>query len=148
GPSSLWLDATGKRLPLPCLPGFDTLATLREILRGGYDYSWFVLDQKIIEKEFALSGSEQNPDMTSGKWQRVLKSRLGKGAPPPVEAVKQNGEDFVVAHSLRDLVDGMNRLTNTSLIDYPRLHQQLLARDNQIDNRFAKDAQITAIRGA
>ena len=28
GPSSLWLDARGKRLPVPLFPGFDTLGTL------------------------------------------------------------------------------------------------------------------------
>jgi predicted oxidoreductase len=148
GPSSMWFDANGIRLPAPCLPGFDTLATLREILKSGHAYSWFVLNQKIIEKEFALSGSEQNPDMTSGKWRAVLKSRLGKGAPLPVEAFKEHGEDFITADNPRALVDGMNRLIGEPRIDYHTLHAQLLARDNQMANPFAKDAQITAIHGA
>lgn len=148
GPSSLWFDATGARLPAPCLPGFDTLATLREILKSGHDYSWFVLNQKIIEKEFALSGSEQNPDMTSGEWKEVLKSRLGKGAPAPVEAFKKHGEDFVVANDLRTLVEGMNRITDAPRLDYQDLHAQLIAYDNQMANPYAKDAQVTAIRGA
>lgn len=100
GPSSLWFDALGNRLPAPCLPGFDTLATLKHILSTGYDYSWFILTQKIIEKEFALSGSEQNPDFTSGSWGAVLKSRCGAGAPPPVEAFKDRGEDFIVRKTL------------------------------------------------
>ena len=148
GPSSMWFDANGRRLPAPCLPGYDTLATLKEILRSGHDYSWFVLDQSIIEKEFALSGSEQNPDMTSGQWKEVLKSRLGKGAPPLVEAFKEHGEDFVVANDLKTLVDGMNRLTGENRIDHGRLLAELTARDNQMDNPYAKDAQITAIHGA
>lgn len=148
GPSSMWFDANGIRLPAPCLSGFDTLATLREILKSGHSYSWFVLNQKIIEKEFALSGSEQNPDMTSGKWRAVLKSRLGKGAPLPVKAFKEHGEDFITADNPRALVDGMNRLIGEPRIDYHTLHAQLLARDNQMANPFAKDAQITAIHGA
>lgn len=148
GPSSLWFDAEGRRLPAPCLPGFDTLSTLREILATGHDYSWFVLTQKIIEKEFALSGSEQNPDMTSQQWREVLKSRLSKGAPPPVEAFKQQGEDFVVADNLDELVAGMNRLAGNDRIDRARLEAQIVARDAQIDNAYAKDAQITAIHGA
>lgn len=148
GPSSLWFDATGRRLPAPCLPGFDTMSTMREILATGYDYSWFVLTQKIIEKEFALSGSEQNPDMTSQQWKQVLKSRLSKGAPPPVEAFKQHGEDFVVADNMDDLVAGMNRLTGSDLIDRKALEAQVVARDLQIDNPYSKDAQITAINGA
>ena len=110
GPSSMWFDAKGERLEAPCLPGFDTLGTLRRILSTGHEHSWFVLTQAIIKKEFALSGSEQNPDMTSKSWLAVLKSRRGAGAPPPVEAFKQKGEDFIVRDNLRDLVAGMNEL--------------------------------------
>ena len=147
GPSPMWFDAAGDRLPAPCLPGFDTLATLREICRRGHDHSWFVLTQSIIEKEFALSGSEQNGDLTSARWSRVLRSRLGRGATPEVEAFKDKGEDFVVARSLEELVDGMNR-TGTGRIDAGHLRAQIEARDAQIDNPFSKDAQVIAMRGA
>lgn len=148
GPSSLWLDATGRRLPAPCLPGFDTLTTLREILATGHDYSWFVLDQTIIEKEFALSGSEQNPDMTAQSWRAVLRSRLSHGAPPPVEAFKTHGGDFVVADDVAALAAGMNRVAGDRLIDATALRATIAARDRQMANGFAKDAQITAIHGA
>ncbi|MBU2148692.1 MAG: FAD-binding dehydrogenase [Alphaproteobacteria bacterium] len=148
GPSSLWFDALGNRMPAPCLPGFDTLGTLKHILATGHDYSWFVLTQKIIEKEFALSGSEQNPDLTSGRWLAVLKSRRARGAPPPVEAFKEKGEDFVVRDTLRELVDGMNALTGEGLIDHDGMLAQIEARDRQLANPFSKDAQIAAIRGA
>ena len=147
GPSSLWFDAEGNRFPAPCLPGFDTLETLRQILASGYDYSWFILNQAIIEKEFALSGSEQNPDFTSGSWKVLLKSRLGKGAPPPVEAFKQHGADFVVRDNLDDLVTGMNELVDVKL-DTAKLRAQIEARDAQMDNPFTKDAQVMAIRTA
>ncbi|MEZ5812440.1 MAG: FAD-binding dehydrogenase [Rhizobiaceae bacterium] len=148
GPSSMWFDATGKRLLPPCLPGFDTLSTLKAILATGHEHSWFVLTQKIIKKEFALSGSEQNPDFTSKSWRQVLKARRGATATPQVEAFKQKGEDFVVAANLRQLVDGMNRLTDEPLIDHGRLEAQIVARDREIDNPFSKDAQVIAIRGA
>ncbi|MGD9916052.1 MAG: FAD-binding dehydrogenase, partial [Rhizobiaceae bacterium] len=148
GPSSLWFDARGNRMPAPCLPGFDTLGTLKHILSTGYEYSWFVLTQKIIKKEFALSGSEQNPDFTSKKWLAVLKSRRGKGAPPPVEAFKEKGEDFIVRDNLRDLVSGMNALAGESLIDHAHLLTQIEARDRELDNAYSKDAQVTAIHGA
>ena len=149
GPSPMWFDARGNRLTPPCLPGFDTLATLREILRTGYDYSWFVLTQKVIEKEFALSGSEQNPDLTSGRWMEVIRSRLlSRGrAPGPVEAFKKRGEDFVVADDLTGLVAGMNRLGG-GLIDEAGLRAQIEARDAQMDNPFTKDAQSMAILAA
>lgn len=147
GPSSLWLDARGNRLPAPCFPGFDTLATLDHIMKTGYSYSWFVLTQKIIEKEFALSGSEQNPDLTGKSWLKVL-GRVLPGAPAPVEAFKKNGADFVVRNNLPELVQGMNELTGQGLIDLDQLRAQMEARDRQLTNAYCKDAQITAIRGA
>ncbi|WP_394178713.1 FAD-binding dehydrogenase [Yoonia maritima] len=147
GPSSMWFDATGERLPAPCLPGFDTMSTLHEICKRGHDHSWFVLTQKIIEKEFALSGSEQNPDLTSAKWVEVLRARLGKGATPAVEAFKEHGADFVVADDFETLVAGMNRIGDYK-INPERLRAQVEARDAQIDNRFTKDAQISAIHTA
>jgi len=148
GPSSLWFDAKGERLAAPCFPGFDTLSALKRILSTGYDYSWFVLNQTIIKKEFALSGSEQNPDMTSKSWLAVLKNRRGARAPAPVEAFKQHGEDFVVRDTLDDLVRGMNQLAGGDLIDQARLKAQIEARDRQIANPFAKDAQVVAIHGS
>ena len=148
GPSSLWLDATGRRLPAPYFPGFDTLGTLTHLRTTGHDYSWFVLTQKIIEKEFALSGSEQNPDLT-GKDIKLLLSRVKAGAPGPVEAFKEHGEDFVVADDLTDLVAGMNRVGDEGVsIDEAALRGLLEARDRELDNSFTKDAQITALRGA
>jgi predicted oxidoreductase len=149
GPSSLWLDATGKRLPAPYFPGFDTLGTLTHLRTTGYDYSWFVLTQKIIEKEFALSGSEQNPDLT-GKDVKLLLSRVRPGAPAPIEAFKQHGEDFVVADSLGELVAGMNRLADPEapVLEEVPLRALIEARDREVDNDYGKDAQMTAIRGA
>ncbi|MBX3578991.1 MAG: FAD-binding dehydrogenase [Rhizobiaceae bacterium] len=148
GPSSMWFDALGRRLEPPFMPGFDTLGTLKRILSTGHEYSWFVLTQAIIRKEFALSGSEQNPDMTSKSWLAVLKSRRGAGAPPPVRAFMEKGEDFVVRDNLADLVAGMNALAGNDLLDLHAVRGQIEARDREIDNPFSKDAQVTAIRGA
>ena len=147
GPSSLWFDAKGDRLEAPFLPGFDTLGTLRRILRAG-SHSWFILTQKIIEKEFALSGSEQNPDLTEGGWREVLQARLGKGATPAVEAFKRHGADFIVETDLDRLVAGMNALTPDSPLDLAHIRAQIVARDAQIANPFAKDAQVIALRAA
>ncbi len=148
GPSSVWLDATGKRLPVPLFPGFDTLGTLEHIMRTGHEHTWFVLTQKIIEKEFALSGSEQNPDLTSKDVRAVLEARLGKGAPAPVEAFKRHGADFVVERDLAALVRGMNAITEQPLLELADVEREIVARDREIANPYTKDLQITAIRGA
>jgi predicted oxidoreductase len=147
GPSSLWFDATGRRMPVPLFPGFDTLGTLEHIAATGHDHSWFVLTQKIIEKEFALSGSEQNPDLT-GKDVRLLAERLGSGAPGPVEAFKERGVDFVVADNLPELLHGMRELDPDDLLDTGNVEREILARDREVDHEFSKDLQLTAVRGA
>jgi uncharacterized protein len=147
GPSSLWLDARGRRLPVPLYPGFDTLGTLRYIMETGFDYSWFVLTQKIIAKEFALSGSEQNPDLTGRSWRGVLE-RVIQGVPSPVRAFMEKGEDFIVERELPALVKRMNALTGDNLLAVEGIEHEIRARDRQIDNAFCKDMQITAIRSA
>lgn len=147
GPSSMWLDALGNRLPLPNLPGFDTLGTLETILKTGYDYSWFILTEKVIEKEFALSGSEQNPDLTGKSIRKVLQ-RIKPGPPDPVQAFLDYGEDFVVADSIENLVVKMNRLVKEPLLSIDHIRRQVESRDREIDNQFTKDLQITAMRGA
>ena len=148
GPSSLWLDATGKRLPVPLYPGFDTLGTLEYIAKSGYDYTWFVLNAKIIGKEFGLSGQEQNPDLTGRSVRQLIASRAGSGAPGPVQAFVEKGIDFVTAHSLRDLVSAMNALPDVAALDYATVADEVTARDREVVNKFTKDGQITAIRAA
>jgi len=147
GPSSLWFDAEGRRLPVPLFPGFDTLGTLEHIVSTGYAHSWFVLTQKIIEKEFALSGSEQNPDLT-GKDLKLLAERIGSGAPGPVEAFKRHGVDFVVADTLPELFEGMRALSPEATLDTENIEREIVARDRELDNEFSKDLQLTAVRGA
>jgi len=148
GPSPLWLDAQGRPLPAPLYPGFDTLGALRHIVSTGYDHSWFVLNHRIARKEFALSGSEQNPDLTGGKLARLLRERFRAAAPAPVRAFLEQGEDFVRAKRVRELAKGMNRVAGDNLIDPARLERLLLERDREVKNRFGKDSQLTAIRGA
>lgn len=148
GPSSVWLDATGTRLPVPLFPGFDTLGTLAHLRATGYDHSWFVLSQKIIEKEFTLSGSEQNPDLTGKDVRLLAKSRLGKGAAGPVQAFMDKGADFVVRDTLDELISGMRALPGGEVLDADRVRFELEARDREVANDFTKDAQIAMLRSA
>ncbi len=148
GPSSMWFDATGKRLPAPLFPGSDTLGQLHYIMGAGYDYSWFILTQSIIKKEFALSGSEQNPDLTGKSWRMTIKRATNKGAPAPVEAFKQHGADFIVRDNLTELVDAMNKLAGNDLLSLDAIKTQIEARDREIANPYVKDAQVMNLHNA
>ncbi|MFE1644972.1 FAD-binding dehydrogenase [Microbacterium sp. P01] len=148
GPSSIWLDATGARLPVPLFPGFDTLGTLAHLRTTGHDHSWFVLSQRIVEKEFTLSGSEQNPDLTGKDVPLLVKSRLGRGAAAPVQAFLDRGDDFVVRDDLDGLIDGMRALPGGDALDGERVRREVEARDRELDNEFTKDAQVAMLRSA
>lgn len=148
GPSSMWFDATGTRLPAPLFPGSDTLGQLKYIMSTGYDYSWFILTQSIIKKEFALSGSEQNPDLTGKSWRMTLRRATNKGAPGPVEAFKSHGVDFIVRDKLDELVAAMNKLAGSDLVRLEHIRMQIEARDREIANPYVKDAQVMNIHNA
>ena len=148
GPSSIWLDATGARLPVPLFPGFDTLGTLAHLRTTGHDNSWFVLSQKVVEKEFTLSGSEQNPDLTDKDVRLLLRSRLGKGAAGPVQAFLDHGADFVVRRTLDELIAGMRALPGGEALDADTVRREVEARDREVANDFTKDAQIAMLRSA
>ncbi len=148
GPSSMWFDANGRRLPSPLFPGSDTLGQLEYIMSTGHDYSWFVLTQSIIKKEFALSGSEQNPDLTGKNWMMTAQRATNRGAPAPVEAFKNKGADFIVRENLADLVAAMNGLVGNDLLKVESLKSQIEARDREIANPYAKDTQILNIHNA
>ncbi|MCK1386070.1 FAD-binding dehydrogenase [Bradyrhizobium sp. 21] len=148
GPSSMWFDATGTRLPAPLFPGSDTLGQLQYIVSTGYDHSWFILTQSIIKKEFALSGSEQNPDLTGKSWRMTLRRAINKGAPAPVEAFKSHGVDFIVRDKIEDLVAAMNKLAGSDLLKLEHIRMQIEARDREIANPYVKDAQVMNIHNA
>lgn len=149
GPSSLWIDATGKRFPSNIIPGGDTIATMKYLGTTGHSYSWFILNKTIADKEFIFSGSEQNPDLTIKKVKNLL-SKVGPGTHPAVKAFMDHGEDWVVADDLGSLVEGMNAIADDDApaIDVHDLRRIIEDRDSQVDNNFSKDAQINYIRTA
>ncbi|GAK07913.1 FAD-binding dehydrogenase [Geomicrobium sp. JCM 19038] len=147
GPSSIWLSATGDRFSAPNFPGFDTLSTLKAIQDTGYDYSWFITTKEIVEREFALSGSEQNPDLTGKNLKLVLKRAL-PGPTTAVQSFLDFGEDFVTAQTLPELVNKMNTLTDESLLNLDTIKDTIVARDRELNNTFTKDAQMQAIHNA
>ncbi|MBC9955602.1 FAD-binding dehydrogenase [Yimella sp. cx-51] len=151
-PSPMWFDALGRQLPAPYLPSYDTLGTLRYLRTtpdiAQYDHSWFVLTSTMIAKEFALSGSEQNLDLTGRDVKAVLKSRVSKAVPREVQAFVDQGVDFVTADTLPELVAKMNAITDEPLLDAELMEQQIVARDREIDNRYTKDFSVGAIHNA
>lgn len=149
GPSAMWFDAEGERLPVPLIPGADTVKTMTHILATGHTYSWFVLDKTIVGKEFLFSGSEQNPDLTD-KDLRKLVGKLTSGVAEPIRKFMDNGEDWVVADTLEELVAGMNATAREAdpqapELDVERLRAQIEARDTQMANNFAKDYQANVV---
>ncbi|HEY8340345.1 MAG TPA: FAD-binding dehydrogenase, partial [Egibacteraceae bacterium] len=131
GPSPLWLDAHGRRLPPPLFPGFDALGALAHIARSGHPHSWFVLNKRILDREFALSGSEQNPDLTGRDWRQVLRRAL-PGAVAPVVTFAQRSPDFVFADDVEGLAAAMDARQPEPGIDPALLREVIEARDREV----------------
>jgi predicted oxidoreductase len=147
GPSGLWLDALGRRLPAPLFPGFDALGALRHITASGHDHSWFVLDVDTAAKEFALSGSEQNGDLT-GKDLRLLAGRLRPGPTPELQAFLDRGVDFLTAATTDELAAKMNQLVGEHLVEAGPLRELIEARDLQVSSGLGKDPLVVATAAA
>ena len=147
GPSSMWFDGRGDRLPSPYFPGFDTLGTLNHLRHSGFDHSWFILNRSLAGKEFALSGSEQNLDLTQRRYRDVLRRPITK-VQPSVQAFLDHGEDWITAVTVTELVARMNALTPEAPLDAAHIERQVVERDRQVDNAFTKDTQVAAIRVA
>ncbi|KAL3301294.1 FAD binding domain-containing protein [Colletotrichum asianum] len=120
----------------------------QHICATGYDYSWFILDQSIIAREFALSGSEQNPDVTGKSVWKLLTRVFGKKGTVPVQNFQKHGKDFVVRDNLPELVQGMNELQRERggpVLDLDDIRETIELRDGQFDNAYSKDAQAMLI---
>ncbi len=73
----------GERLEAPCLPGFDTLRTLKRILSTGYEHSWFVLTQSIIANHVISTDPADYPAGLSQYGQQLAgRSMLVKKTQP------------------------------------------------------------------
>ena len=147
GPSAMWFDGRGDRLPAPYFPGFDTLGTLDHLQHTGVEHSWFILNRALAGKEFALSGSEQNLDLTQRRYRDVLKRPI-TAVQPSVQAFLDHGEDWLTADTIGELVAKMNELTPHAPLDPAHIERQIVERDRQVDNAYTKDAQVAAIRVA
>jgi predicted oxidoreductase len=68
--------------------------------------------------------------------------------PPPVRAFLDKGVDFVSADTLDELIERMNKVTDTPLLDPQTVRDEILARDRELDNVYTKDLQVAALRQA
>ncbi len=148
GPSPLWLDAHGRRLPTPLFPGYDSLGALRHIVATGRSHSWFLLNQRTIGPEFSLSGSDQNPDIAARSVRMLAKNRLGGKLQPPVRALLQAGIDFVTAPAVPELVKAMNGLVGEDLVDADVVARTVRLHDQQVRAQLGKDPQLVGVHAA
>jgi predicted oxidoreductase len=138
GPSALWLDGRGERLPANIKPGSDALGGLIATRANGQDTSWFIVSRIIAETELTLAGQDQNPHLQA----KTAKVEPRNGIPAAIQAFLDHGEDFVVADTLDDLVAGMVQLSPD--VDPERVRQAVLDRDAEV----AAGTTATTGRGA
>ncbi|MET9290972.1 FAD-binding protein [Streptomyces sp. NPDC003077] len=146
-PSPLRLDPTGRRLPPPLFPSHANLQTLGHLGRAGHAHSWVVMTCSMADKEFALSGSDQNPDLTC-KNPALMALQAHRTEAGSVRASIEHSEDVVTGNRLPALVAAMNALTPATPLDPARVEHEVLTRDQQLLNDYGKDAQWMSVRNA
>lgn len=132
--SALWLDPDGRRIvgDIPLITGFDTRDLVTQVCKHPDGYSWQLLNYKIAEKEFAISGSEFNPAIRDGSKFKLLKDIL-LGNKALINEAIAHCEDIVIADSLPELVIKMNALTGEDKVQLANVQKVVADYDADID---------------
>ncbi len=131
--SAIWLNYKGERMgPKPLITAYDTRFLVDRICQEPKKYSWQVLNKKIANKEFAISGSEANPLMRDKKFVRFILQTLLTGNKKLVNEMIKNCEDVIVAYSIDELADKMNALTGDNDVQVDALRQSIENYDEQV----------------
>jgi len=145
--SPLWMNYQGRRFVDPPLVGaYDTLMLIDRICREKKKYSWQVMNRKIANKEFAVSGAEFNPAVRDKKLLAFL-LRLLKGNGEQVQEFIDHCPDFVTAGTVAELADKMNALTGTKDVDAQQLERDIADYDENIarGRKLQNDDQLRRI---
>lgn len=148
GPSALWLEGSGQRMPPPLYPNFDGMGAVRHIMETGFSYTWLILNHEIFRREFGMSGQELNPALTDKHPWMAIKGLLKPAISSHAQEFLERGVDFVTASSVTGLAAQMSAVPNVAPVDAAVLEQEIRARDSQVGNPFSKDPQIMAIHNA
>ncbi len=145
--SALWMNWRGERIgPQPLVNGFDTRELVRQVCLQERQYSWQVMNWKIALKELAVSGAEFNPSLRNKKRLAFLRDMV-LGNRWLLEEFVKHCEDFVVAETVPELVDGMNRLQGDHAVDAVLLEREVRRYDERIERGLAlhDDEQLRRI---
>ncbi|MCK0106080.1 FAD-dependent oxidoreductase [Marinobacter sp. S0848L] len=148
--SALWLNHRGERIgPEPLVTGFDTHWLCQQVAAQEKPWTWHLLNRRIALKEFAISGAEHNARIREKQFPLFLKELL-LGNKPLVTQMEHESPHFLVADTLEELADKMNRLTCSVDIDPATLKATADAFDANFHkgNQLNNDPQIRLIQHA
>lgn len=147
--SALWMNALGERIgPQPLVGYTDTRFLVESILRQPGKYSWQILNRRIAAKELAVSGSDYMTAFRNKSKLLLLKHLLFGNHELVDRLASECPEDFVVARTLPELVDGMNQRGLDGLrVDLETMEQAIREYDDQIDRgeAYFNDDQLRRI---
>jgi predicted oxidoreductase len=145
--SPLWVNYQGRRFVDPPLVGaYDTLLLVERICREKKKYSWQVMNRKIANKEFAVSGAEFNPAVRDKKMLAFI-ARLLRGNGEQVQEFIDHCPDFVTAGSVAELAGKMNALAGSNDVDAALLEREVTEYDENIQRgtKLQNDDQLRRI---
>jgi predicted oxidoreductase len=144
--SALWFDAQGKRFgPMPLVGYTDSREIVERICKAPGQYSWQILNRKIALKELAVSGCDFMTAFRHKRKSLLLKHLLFGNHELVDRLIRECPDDFVVARSIPELVDGMNQRSLYGFrVDRDSVERAVREYDAQIDRgpAFFNDEQL------
>ncbi len=145
--SALWVNAHGERIgPVPLVTSYDTRYLVEQVCRQPGQYSWQVMNRKIMERELAVSGSEYMTAFRDKKRLQVIKTLLF-GNKPLADRLLGESVDIVTADSVAGLAKKMNELNGDQMVDAGLLEKEVRAYDENIGRgkKYMNDDQLRRI---
>ncbi len=145
--SAIWVNYRGERFgPMPLMTAYDTRYLVERICQEPVKYSWQILNAKIMNKEFAISGSESNDAIREKKLLQFVSTILF-GNKKLVDKILHESKDIVVGNSIEELSEKMNALTGKDHVDVQVLKESIDTYDANIDRgkKYFNDEQLRRI---
>lgn len=144
--SALWMNARGERIgPVPLVGYTDTRFLVESILKEPGQYSWQIMNRKIALKELAVSGCDYMTAFRQKSKLKLVMSILFGNHELVDRLIRECPDDIVVANTLSDLMDQMDRRSLFGLkINRKKMQEDISEYDAQIDRgeAFFNDDQL------
>lgn len=144
--SAIWAKSNGRRWDPPMLAGTDSRDAVARICNDDHPWSWFILNDAILDREVAVQGALYNKGFRD-KNLLYIATQLLIGDKPSAKAVR-GCPDVVRAQTIEELAAKMQELQPSVPIDASGMSHDILRYDAELrrGKKFFTDPQMEYLR--